>query len=247
MEKEIQIPTRDDHIIYGVLNSLQESSKLIIFVHGLTGHKNEHIFYNASRFFTSKGFDTFRFDLYSGEEKARRLRDTTIRIHSQDLDEVIAQFKGKYSEIFLIGHSLGGPTILGADLSAVKSVVLWDPSLKLENLKDENCVYNEELGLYVLEWGVEYLISSEMVKEWSELDLEMVSKIVRPTKIICAGNGILHEHWLEYIDRIGVEHDFVIVEGASHCFDEEGCEERLFEESLEWVEGVLGPCDNLYK
>ena len=48
MEKEIKIKTPDKHIIYGTLNTSKKNSNiLLIFVHGLTGHRDEHIFYNG--------------------------------------------------------------------------------------------------------------------------------------------------------------------------------------------------------
>ena len=63
MEKEIKIKTNDKHFIYGVLNTPnKKTEKLIIFVHGLSGHKNEHIFYNAKNFFVKKGYAVFKFD-----------------------------------------------------------------------------------------------------------------------------------------------------------------------------------------
>lgn len=67
MQKQIIIKTKDkQNNIYGVLDYQTKKDKLIIFVHGLTGHKNEHQFYNASKYFTTKNFAVFRFDLYSG-------------------------------------------------------------------------------------------------------------------------------------------------------------------------------------
>lgn len=42
--------------IYGVLRGGSLSKPLIIFVHGLSGYKNEHIYYNGSRFFEKHGY-----------------------------------------------------------------------------------------------------------------------------------------------------------------------------------------------
>lgn len=59
MEKRIKLQTADNHIIYGTLNSVKsENSRLVIFVHGLTGNQNEHHYFNAVPFFTKNGFDT---------------------------------------------------------------------------------------------------------------------------------------------------------------------------------------------
>jgi predicted alpha/beta-fold hydrolase len=50
MEKEIRIKTPDRHVIYGTLRiPKKKTGTLLVFVHGLTGHRNEHIFYNGAR------------------------------------------------------------------------------------------------------------------------------------------------------------------------------------------------------
>lgn len=55
MQKEVRIKTTDKKTIFGTLDTPKGKSKgLIIFVHGLTGHHNEHIFFNAAKYFTKK-------------------------------------------------------------------------------------------------------------------------------------------------------------------------------------------------
>lgn len=99
MEKSIKIKTGDGHYIYGTLNtSKSKSDRLIIFVHGLDGHKNEHIYYNSVDFFNKKGFSTFRFDFYSGENKSRNLSKTTISTQVKDLDVIRKYFSGKFKK-----------------------------------------------------------------------------------------------------------------------------------------------------
>lgn len=53
-----------------------------------------------------------------------------------------------------------------------------------------------------------------------------------PTKIICAWDGILSDSWKSVLDTIPVEYESIIIEWAWHSFDEEGTEEKLFEETL---------------
>lgn len=236
MEEKIQMPTNDGHIIYGTLNYQgKKNDKLIIFVHGLTGNQNEHQFYNAARFFTKAGFTTFRFDLYSWKEKGRILTDCTIKTHVEDMNTIINFFGDNFKEIYLIGHSLGDLTILYSDLERIKSIVLWDPSIKLGEFEDD-LSYNKELDLYVLHWGVESLMSKQMFEDWKSADSSLVEKITKPTKIICAEQGKLKDKWKDVIDKIQVPYEFMILKGAGHCFDEEGIEEDLFGETLSWFQ-----------
>ena len=233
MEKNLKISTCDEHIIYGTLNYLKPSKNLIIFVHGLTGHKNEHIFYNAVKFFNKKCFTTFRFDLYSDESKARKLSDCSIKNHAEDINSVVKYFSRKYNKIFLVGHSLAGPSIILSN-QLFSSVVLWDPSIGLSDLF-EGALHDKLLDKYILSWGIQILISKEMFEESKNIkNSELIDKISKPTKIICAGKGVLYGKWKGLMNKIKDKKDFSVIKNARHCFDEEGTEEKLFEETLKW-------------
>ncbi|PID31683.1 hypothetical protein CR970_04450, partial [Candidatus Saccharibacteria bacterium] len=127
MRSKIELKTSDNHIIYGTLDAIGGKT-LLIFVHGFTGHQNEHHFFNAASFFTERGFDTFRFDLYSKNKGGRSLSSCSLTDHSDDVNLVIDNFKDKYETLVLIGHSLGGLVLLKTDLTNVSKIVLWDPT-----------------------------------------------------------------------------------------------------------------------
>lgn len=233
MEQNIKIKTPDNHIIYGILNYQQKTNKLIIFVHGLTGHKNEHQFYNAAKFFPAHGFTTFRFDLYSGEEKGRTLSNCNIKTHAEDLDQVVSYFKN-YRDIYLVGHSLGGPSILWSSQKNIKSIVLWDPSLKLIERRGDDLQFNKKIDKYIINYGTESLLSKEMINQWRTLDNNILDCFKVPTKIICAQKGILAKSWKNNLSKIKVKTDFVIIKNAGHCFNEDGVGEKLLKETLKW-------------
>lgn len=242
MEKSVKIKTKDNHIIYGTLNApKKKSDKLIIFVHGLTGYQNEHIYYNAVKFFNKKGFAVFRFDFYSAEKKARKLSECTIALHAKDLKQIIYYFKNKYTKLFLVGHSLGGITVLLSDVHKVSAIVLWDPSVNLKNrLKGsvfDYTKYNKCLDAYILSWGVEYIIGKKMHEEWFSFlkPKELMARISKPIKIIVAEKGILVKGGKEYYKYAKKPKAFAIIKGAHHTFDEEGAEEKLFRETWKWV------------
>ena len=240
--KEVTIKARNgtNCIVYGVLNTpSRKKDKVIVFVHGLTGHKNEHQFYNAAGFFTKRGFATLRFDLYSGEKKGRTLSAATLTDHYNDLNSIIEFAKKKYKKVYLVGHSLGGPTIAGANNKEAEAVVLWDPSLNLRKKfsKGKELRWNKKLHKYMLKWGTEYILSREMVIQWDEETKSsiMLEKIKKPTKIICAGKGKLWKEWKKHIKKIQAPHQLVVIKNAGHCFDEVNTEERLFQETQKWL------------
>jgi pimeloyl-ACP methyl ester carboxylesterase len=235
MRKEIKLKTADNHIIYGNLDT-NKNKTLLIFVHGITGNQDEHHYFNASPFFSENGFDTFRFDFYSREPNARSLSDSSITSHSEDLKLIIDTFKDKYDNLILIGHSLGALVILNTDLSAVSKIVLWDPTTGFSNIKDKQGEFNSKLDKYILHWAMDIIVTKRMIEEWKSSDLDkLVKKLSVPCKFIFAGNNNYHPVWKPVLKHLKVEYDSVIVEGATHCFTEEGTEQELFEETLKWI------------
>lgn len=222
-------------MIYGVLDTVRNNNKLIIFVHGLAGDMREHQFYNAAKFFPQKGFDTLRFDLYSWEDKGRSLSECTLETHGQDITTVIREFTDKYDELFLVGHSLGGPSILSAELDSIKSMVFWDPSYNTYEAIIGDLEYKKEQGLYVLDWGTEFILSQATVDSWKRTGDRMLPHISKPVKYIFAGKSALKKAWQDKLESIKPEYEQFTIEEAGHTFDEAGVEEVLFEETLKWV------------
>lgn len=235
MQKDIQIDTGDKYIIYGTLDS-KENDTLIIFVHGITGNKNEHHYFNAVPFFTQNNFDTFRFDFYCEYEGARSLSESSITSHVNDLKSIIDFFKEKYITLILVGHSLGALVILNTDLSNISKLVLWDPTTGFENFEDKDISYNANLDKYVLNWGMDIIVGKQIIEEWQYTDIkQLIKKISIPCKFVFAGNCDKYDSWKPYLKDIKVENEYIVIEGASHVFIEDGAEERLFEETLKWI------------
>lgn len=239
METSIKINTADKHIIYGTHRSAKKRSKtLLIFVHGLTGHQNQHLFFNGARYFEKYQIDTFRFDFYSGEKGGRTLSKCGISTHVSDLNTVVKQFRKKYKTIFLAGHSLGGVTILASDTDAVDGIILWDSSQRNKLSAKTLKTYDKKRDAYLSTWGYEYLIGKQMKTEWETFPLARVimQEIQKPIKVIVAGNGWLMNAGKEYFAHANEPKEFVLIKGASHCFDEDGTEEKLLEETKRFIE-----------
>jgi pimeloyl-ACP methyl ester carboxylesterase len=234
MEEYIEIPTEDNHIIYGTLNYSSRKTSLIIFVHGLTGSQQEHHYYNAPAFFNDS-FETFRFDFYPNRPKGRMLSECSISLHAKDLQLVIGHLKGKYKKIFLVGHSLGCPVILRANLKEISKIVLWDPTKGIKKIEDKNCAFIPSLDKYLLNWGKEMLVSQKMIDEWKEssnLESE-IKKITVPCKFIFAGRHDILPAWLPIVKKSGLP--YTVIENATHVFVEEGAEKKLFELTKEFL------------
>lgn len=240
MERSIKIKTKDNHIIYGTLNiPTRKSNNLIIFVHGLASNQNSHIFYNGARFFSKQGFATFRFDLYSWLPKGRKISNCTISAHVRDLDQVTGHFAGAFDKIYLVGHSLGGVTVLSSDTSRARAIVLWDASCNLGKgliSVGKYYRYNKCLDKYVAKLGIEVIIGKAMYKEWQNFPTpkSIMPRVYAPVKIIVAEKGVLMEGGRAYFKYTDNPKEFTVIKGATHRFDEEGVEYKLFQETLKW-------------
>ena len=93
---------------------------------------------------------------------------------------------------------------------------------------------SQRIEKFVLKWGTEYLLSNEMIESWKKLGDALINHFQKPTKIICAGQGILHKDWKEKLKSIKTEYEFHIIQDAGHCFDEKETENELFTETLNW-------------
>ncbi len=240
MEKEIKIKTKDKHIIYGTFNyKNRNSKKLIIFVHGLTSTRNDHIFFNATKYFNKHNISVFRFDLYYWGKNGRQLIDCDFKIHAIDIETVVKFFGKKFNKIYLIGHSLGCPSILFSNIKDINGIIFWDPSYNLgSSMFKKFFKYNNSLKAYIMNAGTQTLISKKLYNQmmdsrssWSNL----AKKILVPFKVICAGNGVLIKGGKVYIKNAKGPKNFIIIKGASHSFDEEGVEDKLFSETLSWI------------
>ena len=154
---------------------------------------------------------------------------------------VLDNFKDKYQNIILIGHSLGVPTILQSNynnIDQVTKIVLWDPTRGLLDLNSRSIVYYPQLKKYIWHKSKEVLLSESMVKEWKAVsDIKsQIEKITKPCKFIFAGDHYCYDAWKPFLPEISVASKVSIIPNATHVFYEEGTEKILFEETLSWIQ-----------
>ncbi len=229
-EEVLEIQTQKGHTITWTLNYEEtKSEKLIIFVHGLAGNQNDHLFFNAAAFFPENWYTTYRFNLYSTE---RPLSNLTLNDHYDDLNDILHYFKETYKNIYLVWHSLWGPVILGSNIQNIAAIALWDPTLNLISYAENYCSYNKKIDRYILQRDTEILLSKEMIQERKKLDTRILKNIIKPTKIICAGKFLLKKHWIDNQKEIKAQYEIYTIEEAGHCFHEIWTENKLYTETL---------------
>lgn len=199
---------------------------------------DQHIYYNGARFLENHGISSFRFNLYGWDEGARNLSDCSIKTHSYDLDLVIKYFRKKGAKkIFTVGHSYGAPTILLSKNKDFEKVILWDPSFGYP-MSFDNPRYIKSVNKYLVTWNFDVLISPQMVEEAKDLkekEEQAIRQLKVPVKIITAGKGHLVEAGKRYFQIANNPKAHIIIKEASHTFDEDGAEEKLLKETLDWI------------
>ena len=237
-EKEFTIPIPDSDLkIYAKQYGALEGT-VAVFVHGLSGHMEEHLFYNGARYFYEHGIASLRFNLYDWHDDARKLIDCTLRTHADDLNTVLGYLNDQNTaSVSAIGHSYGGPTILLANQEMLDTIVLWDPSHGDVFGDDENEVtFVPALNAYHVNWGTSFLIGTKMREMEKELPWNsLTEKITAPLQVISAGRGELIEQGKRYAELASGPREHITLDGASHNFDEEGVAEMLYSKSVDWI------------
>lgn len=239
MEKELRIKTADQKFIYGTFtSSKKKSGTLIIFVHGFTGHQNEHIFFNGAKFFTEKGFDTFRFNLYAGEGGGvRHFRDTKLSLHGEDITTTIKYFREKYKKIYVVGHSYGGTSLLFVDQSIVDGFIFWDPSYIDSKDSTGHLKYNKHFDAYILNYGIEIIVGKgfiEELKNFPNCGL-LINTINKPVLFVTAGRKGNSKAGIKYYNKANSPKKLINIKSADHNFNNWNDENMLFKKTYSWL------------
>ena len=249
MEKEFIVNTEDNFLLYGYsnINNITQTNKAVIFVHGLTGNMYEHIHYNGSKTLSKDGYTTFRFNFHSSKPNSRSFIESTISNYISDLNSIIKYVTSQnFEKIYIISHSLGCIVSLFADLQNITSLVLLDPTdTPSERYKFWGRFY-PEFNSYILDFGdiklgYSYLCGKEFIDQAIKFpnSFEKIGSIKIPIKIITAGSHTLLQVSEKYYNSITSLKKHFIVKGATHCFDEEGTEEIVFEQISAWLNNFV--------
>ncbi len=241
MELPFSLHTHDHKKIQGTVRpAAQKSDTAIIFVHGLTGHSSEHLFFNAARYFPAKGMDAIRFDLYPGGLEGRLLPECTITTHVGDLNLVLEHFRPKYKKIYLVGHSLGAVTVLSAKVQLCDAICLWAPASS-EILFDARLPIIQLLKgteLYKTCWAVESVIGKEMANQMLKFPKspEAAKFLTRPTFIGCGDQDVFVEASRSYLKHCPSEpKELVLIKDGGHQFNEGDSALELYEATWKFI------------
>ena len=101
--------------------------------------------------------------------------------------------------------------------------------------------FSSKFDCPIFTYGSEILLGKNLLREWVSLPKpkELVKDMQKPILIVSAGRGSLKKSGREYFQTVPCfEKKFFCVVGATHCFDEEGTEETIFEEAFKFLSMV---------
>lgn len=235
IDTHVEIEVGRKKPVSGVLRG-DLAETLVIFVHGLTGHLQETLFYNGARYLGEKGLPTFRYNLYS----PLPLVQATLASHAEDLDALVPHFRAKgVQQVYVVGHSYGGAAILVSQKKDFDRIVLWDPTYYgtvrvAERFKEDEPVPGKDE--FIVRDNPDVVIGGPMIREAKELDWDSLGSDVQvPMKVITGGESILAPDMHRYTDNARGESLLVTIEGAQHIFAEKELAQDLFRETADWL------------
>ena len=213
--------------------------------HGFTGDKDEWgRFVKTAEEFCKNGFAVFRFDFsVSGESEGDSI---TVKQWVDDLKSAINFVKQKgYSNIGLLGLSLGGLCSILAYNENIKTIVLWEPVTKAKTptkLKEEIQAELNEKGYTIIKnkAGKKFKIPKEYLIERETINQQEILSKIRCLVLIIHGDRddvVPVDHSREAIKYLPKESKLEVIENADHGFYEQL--DKIISISLNWFKRYL--------
>lgn len=233
------------YTIFGTLYKCEETTrKLIINIHGLTHNQWGYLQLNSIAPYHAAGYDCFNFSFYDRSMGSRRLSQSTLSSHKDDLQRVIEHFTPLYNDIYLTGHSLGGLTTLILNPEGVRAVSLWDPAFDVTHFWNvAQCLTPlKEKNAYILDYGSEYVLSADMIEEIKDYPndtcLKLASEFKTPVQMIIPETSIFlaspHTSPAQYDDAFSCDYERINIAKTDHCFYGPEKDQELFANTLRW-------------
>lgn len=241
-EQEWVLDTPDGFKIYGVLNRSDKikNSKAILYVHGMPFSAYDYAATRMAHSFTRHGYDIIRLNLYHWDEGARSLSDCTFKIHAADINQVYKYFKTKYSKIFAVGFSYGGPSLMESKINQFEAISLWDPTyIPADTIAMSE--YKKSKNLYLSLLGTTHIRGQnfiEAAKAYTrDYAVSLSKKCNKPMQVIYAGRDA---YWIEQGESFHTHSkgpvDEQVVKSTQHFFHEEGSVEPLLRYTRKWFD-----------
>lgn len=248
-EKQIAIPIENSNLhINGVLRGAWDQP-LVILIHGLACDNRGLLPFLLARSLHEHGFATLRINMYDRADGTRDMVDCTMETHAEDFSRIVAYVRKQHSpQVFAVGHSYGGLTILSSD-AELDGAVLLEPShfkcsMELdESLDSKRKEITQKVVAY--ENGAGYIDPLPMVHERkfkATLTEETLAQKTYPLLFIAAENCALLPYIEKYHQVANQPKKLYIAKGASHDLtDTDEIMLNVFQQTLTWLKSSIRP------
>lgn len=248
-EKHIVIPIENSSLhINGVLRGTWDQP-LVILIHGLASDSRGLLPFLLARSLHEHGFATLRVNMYDLANDTRDMIDCTVETHAEDLSRIVAYVRKQRSpQVFAVGHSYGGLTILSSNATLDGAVLLEPSHFKCSMELDESLgSRRKEITQKVVAYenGAGYIDPLPMVRERKRkatLAEEALAQKTYPLLFIAAENGMLLPYIEKYHQVANQPKKLYVAKGASHALtDSDEIMLNVFQQTLAWLKGLRKP------
>lgn len=240
----IPLPQTHDLHIKGVLRGTLDKP-VVVIMHGRPGHGNGLLEYLGAHYLHEQGFTTLRLWMYAWDAGTRNLVDCTLDTHVADFETVLAYLRTRgVQQVFAIGHSYGGLTILKST-AKLEGAVLWDPMHSgywMERPDGDPEFPERAIGEYSIGLAGAGFVASQKTNDYDRaLDdtTQWAAQKGYPLEVISAGKGVLTRLGKQYIDAADEPKKHVIIPDAKHPFDDsDDVVSQLLIETAAWLKEI---------
>lgn len=247
MEKFMILNRRNQKLSALFHEPANQTNKIIIFTHSFKGDKNyQPIIREFCEHICNEGYAVIRFDCWGSGESDGKFEDSSITTQIEDLQDIIKYVKTQgYSEICLVGLSLGTTDSIMAYDNSIKCMVLWSPLFQHEHFYES---YKDKIlqnGFII----IKRILTGEEVKCGKAMwqDLKDVKPYKRLSEIDCPvlaiigsdDGNITEEKAQEFMKMIPSENKLEVIQGGDHDFLIEEAKKKAIELSTDFIKAHL--------
>lgn len=218
---------------------------VVIMMHGRPGYGNETLQYLGARYLREQGLTTLRLWMYSWEPGTRNLLDCTLNTHVADFETVVDYVRAQgVKQVFAVGHSYGGLTILKST-ARLDGAVLWDPTHSgywLERPDGDPEFPERVIGEYSIGLVGAGSVLAQKTNDYDHALDDTTSWAAHkgyPLEVISAGKGVMVHLGKQYVDAADEPKKHVIIPDARHMLDDsDEIVLRLFKETADWFKEI---------
>ncbi|MFJ8063596.1 alpha/beta hydrolase family protein [Psychrobacillus sp. NPDC096426] len=236
------------HLPDGIQN---KKVPLIVLLHGFVGSKvGEHrLFVKAARNFSEKGYAVFRFDFSGCGESDGDYADVTVTKQLKEV-QVVLDYVSNLKEvdannIILIGHSLGGAvaSLTAAGNQQIRKLILWSPVAKpyedIVAIVGDTALQTARIlglfdynGFYVSQHFLDDLKSHHPLEAIRSYEGQLLVIHAAEDEDVPKENAVYYTESLKRGSTVNIRY----IKEANHTFASYSFEEKLFEETIRWLE-----------